>query len=157
MNNFELQAMRRLLFLEVSEAAELIAKVSNRTWQYWEAGRSPVPGDVEFEIYGISQWRTQLINELIEEYPWDSEETMQIKWYHTYEAFLEENPNSNKILWRLHQSVVAFIFAESNNIELSADAPLNRESYLYKWLNGLTEEQIEHARQNEIFKSKGIE
>lgn len=46
LNNFELQAIRKLLCLDVSEAAELVAKVSNRTWQYWESGCSPVPHDV---------------------------------------------------------------------------------------------------------------
>ncbi|BCE02929.1 DUF1870 family protein [Marinicellulosiphila megalodicopiae] len=152
-NNFELQAMRRLLMLDVSEAAELIGKVSTRSWQYWESGRSKIPDDIEMEMYGLAQMRNLLIDETLDDYP-ESDDTHLMRWYHTFDQFIVDYPDCNKVSWRLHQAVCAFMFAESGNISLTSDAPLLKNSYLYKWLNKQTDEQIEHARQEEIFNKR---
>ncbi|MER2494414.1 DUF1870 family protein [Catenovulum sediminis] len=161
-NNFELQAMRKLLMLDVSEAAECIkgsmtTGVTVRTWQRWEKGDFSVPEDIQNELMGCLQWRSRLIDECIEEYPFDSDETMQIKWYHTFEDFLVDYPDQIKLMWRIHQSVCAFMFLESDNIELSGTAPVNENSYMHKFFSGTTEEQLERKRMEEVLKRKGIE
>jgi hypothetical protein len=150
LNNFELQALRKLLCLDVSEAAELIGKVSNRTWQYWEAGRNNIPDDIDMEMYALTQWRNNLIDNTLEEFGLLGDIGV-IRWYHTFESFIVDHPSSNKLFWRLHQSTLAYLFAEGGEVELSADAPLKKDGYIYKWFNGITEEQIESKRQNDEF------
>jgi hypothetical protein len=63
-----LQALRRLLFFSVEEAALLVAAsperpqgVSPRSWQYWERGERPVPADVTETIQRLCAWRAQAI------------------------------------------------------------------------------------------------
>lgn len=46
MTNTELKALRRLFFLDVSEAAEFIGDCHVRTWQRWEQGARRIPDDV---------------------------------------------------------------------------------------------------------------
>lgn len=56
MNGLELKLARETLGLSQYEAAEHIGKVNQRSWAYWESGRTPVKEDV-----------AQLINRLIEQ------------------------------------------------------------------------------------------
>ena len=46
MTNIELKALRRLFFLDVSEAARFIGDCHVRTWQRWEQGTIKIPEDV---------------------------------------------------------------------------------------------------------------
>lgn len=46
MTNVELKALRRLFFLDVSEAAQFIGDCHVRTWQRWEQGTRKIPEDV---------------------------------------------------------------------------------------------------------------
>lgn len=46
MTNTELKALRRLFFLDVSEAAQFIGDCHVRTWQRWEQGTRSIPKDV---------------------------------------------------------------------------------------------------------------
>ncbi|MDI4654571.1 MULTISPECIES: DUF1870 family protein [Pseudoalteromonas] len=155
LNNFELQALRKLLYLDVSEAAEFVGKVANRTWQYWESGRSQVPKDIDYEMYGLLSQRNQLIDETLLE-THEQGDVGVLKCYHTFDAFVVDYPHCTKLMWRLHQSVLAHFFAEGGEVGLEADIPVNKESYIYKWFNGLTEQQIEDAKVQEIFRRKGI-
>lgn len=134
LNNYELQAVRRLLCLDVSEAAQLIGKVSKRTWQYWESGRSKVPEDVETEMYTLVSQRNQIIDFFTKEVGIYSDFGV-IRWYHTYEDFLSDYPKSNKILWRLHQSVCAFFFTEGGEVSLDANIELDKNGYIYRWFS----------------------
>ncbi len=154
LNNFELQAVRRLLCLDVKEAAELVGKVSARTWQYWESGRSQVPDDVETEMYALTSQRNQVINAVCAEL--QDKEVGAIRWYHTFEHFAVDFPNGNKVAWRLHQSVCAYLFCEGGEVALNADALLNKDSYLYQWFAGETAEQLEYAKQEKIAREKGL-
>ncbi len=150
MNNFELQAIRKLLMLEVSEAAEYLGKVSSRTWQYWESGRSKVPDDVEIELYGLTQLRNKVINEtlFVDCENGAPQELGVLKWYHTHDAFKIDYPQENKVTWRLHQSVTAYLFAEGGDVELDADVAVDKESFIYKWFSYSTDEQKEFAKEN---------
>lgn len=154
LNNFELQSIRKLLCLDISEAARLIGKVSNRTWQYWESGRSPVPSDIDMEMYGLTQQRNQLITQTLEEHNYD--DIGLIRWYHTFESFQSDYPECNEVLWRLHQSACAYLFAEGGDIELSDTAPLDKNGFIYKWLTKTTDEQLENAKQEAIFREKAL-
>lgn len=46
MTNIELKALRRLFFLDVSEAAQFIGGCHVRSWQRWEQGTRRIPDDV---------------------------------------------------------------------------------------------------------------
>lgn len=117
-NNSELQAMRKLLMLDVAEAAELIGKVSARSWQYWESGKTPVPADVDEEIYSLIQIRNDRINDLSKWQLDNDGETLEMDYYHAFDLFEAENPGKSKLDWRLHQSVVSFIFSEGGEVKL---------------------------------------
>ena len=132
LNNLELQALRKLLCLDVSEAAECIGKVSNRTWQYWESGRSQVPNDIDYEMYGLLSHRNRLIDETLLE-THEQGDMGVLKWYHIFDLFVVDYPNCSKLEWRLHQSILVHLFTESDEVKLSADAELKKESYIYKW------------------------
>jgi len=56
-----LQALRRLLFFSVPEAAALIGGVTERSWRLWEDGGRPVPEDVADTILALIAWRAQAI------------------------------------------------------------------------------------------------
>lgn len=63
MNGATLKALRCLLFYTQSEAAAHIGGVTLRSWQYWESNSSPIPVEVIEKIYGIIQWRRQMVDE----------------------------------------------------------------------------------------------
>lgn len=151
LNNHELQAMRKMLMLDVSEAAELIGNVSNRTWQYWEAGRSPVPEDVDTEIYALKSQLNECIDGIVEA----GEENNNLQWYHTFEEFLRDYPGQNKVWWKLHQAVCAELFAnEGDDIELRSDIKTDKSSHIYKFFSRTRKEDVEYAEQERIFKEK---
>lgn len=114
MNNKELQALRKLLMLEVAEAAEFVGKVNVRSWQYWEAGRSAVPYDVETEMLDLESIRDHHINALLK----TTEEGAHINlpYFSNFEDYTS-NPTTpdeqkNVLSWRINQSVAAYFYAE---------------------------------------------
>lgn len=65
-----LQALRRLLFFSIAEAAAWIAAgperpagVSERSWQFWERGERRIPADVIETTQRLYAWRQQIIEE----------------------------------------------------------------------------------------------
>ena len=152
MNHYELQAMRKLLMLDVKESAECIGKCSVRAWQLWEAGKNPVPDDVETEIYGLIGNRNLIINNAM---TLDSD-TGPLRYYKTLEAFVRDFPKSNAISWRLHQSVCAYLFAEGGEVELSEGIPLNTSNYIYQYFTQTRKEDIELAKQEAVFEARSI-
>ena len=118
LNNHELQAIRKALMLDVSEAAELIGKVSARTWQYWESGGRSIPDDIDMEMYGLIQLRDNLIDEFTI-YMLDSEEEeIEIKYYHSFDEWLEDGRVDNRVEWKIWQSAASFMFVEEGRITL---------------------------------------
>lgn len=118
LNNSELQAMRKLLMLDVSEAAEWIGNVTPRTWQRWESGDRSIPSDIDMEIYGLIQIRNKMIDELT---GWQVEnhgELLKMKYYHTFEQFEADHEGANRVTWRIHQAAVSFVFSEGGEVEL---------------------------------------
>lgn len=112
MNNKELQAARKLLMLDVSEAAELIGKVSARTWQYWESGRNAVPDDVDVEMHALLSIRGEMINRITDSLPDDC--AVDLPFHTSFETFSTANPGKNRVQWRLEQSVAALFYTEGN-------------------------------------------
>ncbi len=153
----ELQALRSMFFASTTEAAECVAGLGGkhpaRSWQRWESGQHAIPEDVNHEMYALHSQRAECINGIV----MAEEDEQAVKWYPTFESFQLDFPNANKVWWRIHQSVCAAIFTESQNAELVVDMETNKESYIYKFFARTREEDIEWARQEEIFKNKGID
>lgn len=70
MTGHELQLMRRILFYSAAEAARYLAAdaerpngVEERTWNRWEAGQRPVPGNVAARVLDMLAWRSARLDE----------------------------------------------------------------------------------------------
>ncbi|MGP7732915.1 Aca2/YdiL-like domain-containing protein [Oceanimonas smirnovii] len=113
MTNYELQALRKLLMLEVSEAAREIGNVSPRSWQYWESGRSPVPDDVAHQIRDLADMRIQLI-ELRFEQVEAAGEPIALNFYRTLDDYEAVTGKRDVVSWRLTQAVAATLYAEGD-------------------------------------------
>lgn len=112
MNNLELQAARKLLMLDVSEAAEEIGNVSPRSWQYWETGQRSIPEDVTNEMYALLSIRTEQINKLDETLSKTTNNQLQLKYCLSFEQYQNDYPDAKKMQWRIQQSVAALYFTE---------------------------------------------
>lgn len=108
MNNKELQAARKLLMLDVSEAAEFVGEVSARSWQYWESGRNLVPDDVADEMQSLLKMRGDMIAEVFEQ---SKSAHMTLRYFNSLAEFVSAHPDGNTRGWRLHQSVAAHYYA----------------------------------------------
>lgn len=117
MNGKELQALRKIFMLDASEAAELIGKVSVRSWQYWEAGRTKVPVDVETAMEALKQQRAERIEAIeasIDHMPIDQwANNLELPFYQRFEDFESENPGRSRLDWRVDQSVAAYFFTDN--------------------------------------------
>jgi len=103
MNNKELQAARKLLFLSVAEAAKHIGKVTPRSWQKWERGENRVPNNVEEKIIMLLQKRLDMISEI-------AKQGIDKISYLTFNEKITEN--SDLVDCRLSQSVAAHYFGK---------------------------------------------
>lgn len=63
MNGLQLKLSREILGLSQQEAAEHIGKVSQRSWAYWESGRSQIKEDVAQLVRTLLERRKQVISE----------------------------------------------------------------------------------------------
>ncbi|ULJ64612.1 YdiL family protein [Wielerella bovis] len=61
MNHIELKTARQLLCLSVQDAAEHIGGVKQRSWEYWEQGKKPVPDDVAERINHLLNRRHDIL------------------------------------------------------------------------------------------------
>lgn len=108
MNNKELQAARKLLMLDVSEAAEHVGGVSPRSWQYWESGRNAVPDDVADEIQSLLQMRADMISDVFEQ---SKPAHLTLRYFNSLDEFQNAYPEGNTLGWRLHQAVAAHYYS----------------------------------------------
>lgn len=135
-----LQALRRLLFFSVEEAAELIAAgperphgVTPRSWQYWERGERPVPADVAETIRRLCAWRAQAIAaaeaSMASTHARHGAASMVVLvWYRTLEDWTSL-AGRLPLYWRPHCSVVAELAARHGACLMAFD----RENYA-DWL-----------------------
>lgn len=115
MNNLELQAARKLLMMDVSEAAAEIGKVSARTWQYWESGRSTVPTDVALEVEALLEVRLERMRAVDDQLSGlEQGQVLSLPYYLNFEAYQVAHPGSRKTDWRIDQSIAAMYYTEGH-------------------------------------------
>lgn len=107
MNNLELQAVRRSLFLDVREAVEHVKtidsrKMSVRAWQKWETGENPVPYDVHLEMMTLAGILEQMKGDDID-----------YVYYRTLAEFQAAKPDGNTVEWRMAQAVAAELICQN--------------------------------------------
>jgi len=113
MNNEELQAIRKTLFLDVSEAAEHIGDVSTRSWRRWEDGTSTVPSDVEEAMQALAERRLLMIDDIDDLASDKLADELDIAFYMTFKEYLADHRQATFIDWRLSQAIAAYYFADN--------------------------------------------
>lgn len=111
MNNRELQALRKLFFLSVTEAAEHIGGVSARSWQHWESGKYSVPDDVSKKMDELADRRLNMI-EVCENVMSEHNVATDIDYDISFESYESRHSGSSVIDWRMAQSVAAHFLGE---------------------------------------------
>ena len=109
MNPTTLQALRRLLFFSQPEAASVIGGVTERSWQFWEAGKRTIPDDVIETITQLVAWRNQAIEAASAQIA-ESGLTPSLIWYNSSDDW-SSLPGREPILWRPHCSAIADLCA----------------------------------------------
>ncbi len=111
MNNRELQALRKLFFLSVTEAADHIGGVSARSWQHWETGKYSVPDDVSKKMDELADRRLNMI-EVCENVMSEHNVAADIDYDLSFESYKSMHKESTVIDWRLAQSVASYFLGE---------------------------------------------
>lgn len=107
MKSPEVEALRRLLFFSVPEAAALVGGVSEQAWRRWEAGSRAVPADVAHRLRGLADWRRAAIDAAARQIGAAPEGTaVALIWYGILDDWAT-TPGREPELWRPQQSVVA--------------------------------------------------
>ncbi|MGV2930163.1 DUF1870 family protein [Vreelandella venusta] len=112
MRGSELQALRKLLMLDVREAAEEIGQVSARSWQYWESGRYQVPSDVADKMWAAVDIYKRLkahIESLV-----NKQAGFDMSYYTRFNEYLRDNPSKSIIDWRIEQAVAAEAYSKGH-------------------------------------------
>jgi len=116
MRNIELEALRRLLFFSVPEAAECIGDCRERSWRKWESGDRGVPDDVADRIRLMIKWRGQAIQAMVESIA-DGErasgvipENIVLVWYDSVDDWITLDGRESA-LFRPQCSVIAEVAA----------------------------------------------
>lgn len=118
MTGNELQAARKLLMLDVAEAARWIGGAAPRSWRYWEAGRSPVPHDVQEKILAAIQQQQNIAGRIgrkalaYGENP-NTGKTLIVPYHASIESWrASRRADDGVVAWRCHQSAVSALYAE---------------------------------------------
>lgn len=112
MNHKELQALRKLLMLDTSEAAEHVGEVKARTWYYWEEGKNPIPPEVAGSMLDLERMRKMRIEKARKQI----HDGGKLKYHTRYEDYNvdPDTPSGQHsvVSWRISQSVAAHFYAE---------------------------------------------
>jgi hypothetical protein len=106
MNGTELKQLRRLLFIDISEAAKLIGECEPRTWQRWEKGDRSVPLDVAETIQMLSLTRMEKL-----QYEYD-ENNPNYRYFETFDEYKACGGGGNELMWRMAQSLAAQLLCD---------------------------------------------
>ncbi|WON78055.1 DUF1870 family protein [Serratia sp. UGAL515B_01] len=106
MNKNELKQLRRLLFLEVTEAAKLIGECEPRTWQRWEKGDRVIPNDVAQIVQMLALTRLERLQFAF------NDTDPNYRYFETFEEYKAANGCGNELMWRVAQSVSASLICE---------------------------------------------
>ncbi|HIB8304997.1 TPA: DUF1870 family protein [Serratia marcescens] len=110
MTNKELKALRQLLALECSEAAEHIGFVSTRSWQRWEDGTRSVPDDVAIKMLEYASYHNYLIEQQLIKFE-RTMEPINLRFYMSVDEYEEVNKQRDVIMWKITNAVAAHCFA----------------------------------------------
>ncbi|MCE1271295.1 MAG: YdiL family protein [Acinetobacter sp.] len=149
MNNLQLKAFRQGLGLTVAEAAE-IAQVTKRSFQYWEAGKVPVPNDVAITIDTMASHYDLVLKKMlddVEQATWRNsdpdnypDKPMRISptlpFYHSFDLFQMVTKCKNVVHWRIYQSVISQLLLLGKISKLDDDAKIPEDWEVWKWLKG---------------------
>jgi hypothetical protein len=105
MSPAELEALRRMLFFSVKEAASLISNSSEQAWYRWENGLRPVPADIAKAMEQLVLWRQNAIQKAIDAFS-GHEVDIFIIWYPSLEDWISL-PGRQALMYRPEQSVIA--------------------------------------------------
>ena len=118
MSGKELQVCRKLLMLDVKEAASILGGVSPRSWQYWEADRSSVPDDVADKVTALLTERQHIIERIendVTQYndnpQHETGKRLSYPYHATLESFQAAHPGQGVLSWRVYQSALADLYA----------------------------------------------
>lgn len=122
-----LQALRRLLFFSVPEAATLIGQVTERSWRMWEVGERTIPEDVAGSIRGLCQWRAQALAMAEKQIAalkarHGAAPSVALLWYQTLDDWATL-PGREPAQWRPQCSVVAQLAARHGGRVVAFDGP----------------------------------
>ncbi|EJG5414320.1 DUF1870 family protein [Salmonella enterica] len=110
MSNLALIACRQMLFLEVPEAAELIGKIGERTWRYYESGKRPIPERVMENLHNILECRMLILERMereADEYRELGKGRQPVPFFLDFEDYKRETGLGDFLGFRLDQSVKA--------------------------------------------------
>ena len=142
MNGIDLQAMRRLLFFSIADAARFIATtpehsagVSEQEWQDWENGCQPIPNGVKERMAELCEWRSDALAATADNIRIQitekngTPESVFVIWYDTLEDWLSL-PNRDPLMWRLQQSVCAALKGMFGIVKLVGFDPVSYRAWL---------------------------
>lgn len=115
MNNLALMACRKLMFLDVNEAAKYLGHVEPRTWRYYESGRSSLPESVIKNMHALLDRRAILLSEMrkqAQEHRQLGKGRQVVPFYATFEHFQQETGDSDVLAWRIDMSVKTELYIE---------------------------------------------
>ncbi|UTD54939.1 Aca2/YdiL-like domain-containing protein [Halomonas sp. MS1] len=112
MRGSELQALRKLLMLDIREAAEEIGQVSARSWQYWESGRYQVPSDVADKMWAAVDIYKRLKAHI--EGLAAKQAGFDMSYYTRFEDYHRDHPSKSIINWRIEQAVAAEAYSKGH-------------------------------------------
>ncbi len=111
----ELQAVRMSLHLSVKEASEWIANhTTPRTWQKYEQGTATIPGNIDEEMYVLSQIAEEQFARLHTKAfaTYEDGRVIKLRFYRNRADWIKDHGSENPVRWRMHQSVIARVFNE---------------------------------------------
>lgn len=149
MNYLVLKAQRQSLGLTVAEIAE-ICNVTKRSFQYWEAGKVPVPSDVSITVDAMASHYALVLEKMRDDVKKatvhnDFDETKpsrispKLPFYHTFELFQTATNCPNITYWRIYQSVVGQLLLQGDISNLDDAQTIPDHFGIWKWLDGAYE------------------
>ncbi len=145
MNNTELKAARRLLFMTTAECAEMVG-VKERSWQRWESSTHPIPDDIIEKMRGLLLWRQSAIDAASATIARMSmshgkPEEICLVEYTDLEDWLAKPDHPQAIMLHPTQSANAAIYAIHNNVRI---VPFDRV-YYFEWLGEREDTLVERS------------
>lgn len=104
MTNKELKALRQILALECSEAAEHIGGVSTRSWQRWEDGTRPVPDDAANLITDYAAIRDRLVEDRYKLFK-KTGDVITLQFHMSVDEFEAATGKRDVVMWKITNSV----------------------------------------------------